>query len=173
MRLLTFRFLAFAWLALCLPSAASAFDRAAYEGLIGSVAREIVTGKFADLDATLKKLDEAAAIATVAARERAAAVPADAKLMEFSISAPALIKKTPVDKLEEDWGDGAQAFLRAGFKRSNADQFKATESFSDLLVHPSTAWVYLTAWRQAPSAALLDLAKNELVEVLEHLKHAK
>jgi hypothetical protein len=35
-----------------------------------------------------------------------------------------------------------------------------------------TAWVYLTAWKSAPSAALLELAKNELVEVLEHLKHA-
>lgn len=176
MHLIQFRSWAPAFLAavlvpfVALPAAA--FDRAGYQSRVEAVAKEIVVGKFADFDAALKRLDEAAAIAAVAAKERAAAAPSDAKLMEFAISSPELIKKTPVDKLEEDWGDGAKAFERAGFKRNNADQFKITESYADLLVHPMTTWVYLTAWKKAPNAALLDLAKNELVEVLEHLKHA-
>ena len=159
-------------LGLSFVSPAAAFDKMAYQTLIESVAKEIVVGKFENLDVALKRLDDATALAKVAAKARATAVPADAKLMEFSIAAPDAIKKTSVDKLEEEWGDGAKAFERAGLKRVGADQFKAAESYSDLLVHPMTAWVYLTAWKSAPSAALLELAKNELVEVLEHLKHA-
>jgi hypothetical protein len=154
-------------------SPAAAFDKMAYQALIEGVAKEIVVGKFENLDATLKRLDDAIALAKVAAKERAAAHPADAKLMEFSIAAPDAIKKTPVDKLEEDWGEDAKAFERAGLiKGVGSNHFKAAESYADLLVHPTTAWVYLTAWKSAPSAALLEFAKNELVEVLEHLKHA-
>lgn len=159
-------------LGMILASPANAFDKTAYRSLIESVAKEVVVGKFDNFDATLSRLDEAVAIAKVAARERAVAVPGDAKLMEFSIAAPDAIKKTAVDKLEEEWGEGAKAFERAGFKRGAADQFKATDSYADLLVHPMTAWVYLSAWRKTPSGVLLDQAKNELVEVLEHLKHA-
>jgi len=158
---------------LAFTSPAVAFDKAAYQALIEAVAKEIVVGKFENLDATLKRLDDATTLAKVAAKERAAAHPADAKLMEFSITAPDAIKKTAVDKLEEDWGEGAKAFERAGLvKGLGANHFKAAESYADLLVHPNTAWVYLTAWKSAPSAGLLELAKNELVEVLEHLKHA-
>ncbi|MFY7963009.1 MAG: hypothetical protein ACOVVK_23250 [Elsteraceae bacterium] len=152
---------------------AAAFDKPGYQSLIEAVAREVVVGKFENFGATLKRLDEAVAIATVGAKERAAAVPADAKLMQFSISAPEAIKKTAVDRLDLDWGDGGKAFERAGFKRGAGDQFKAAESYSDLLVHPTTAWVYLSAWKADPRPILLELAKNELIEVLEHLKHAK
>jgi hypothetical protein len=155
-------------------SPALAFDKAGYQSLIEAVTREIIVGKFENIDATLKRLDDATALAKVAAKERAVAVPADAKLMEFSIAAPDAIKKTAVDKLDEEWGEGAKAFERAGIvKGAGADHFKAAGNYADLLVHPATAWVYLTAWKSAPSAGLLELAKNELVEVLEHLKHAK
>ena len=153
-------------------SSAFAFDRAGYQSLIEGVAKEIVTGKFDNLDATLKRLDDATALAKVAARARAAEVPADAKLMEFSIAAPDVIRTTAVDKLEEEWGEGGKAFERAGFGRGLSEHFKASFSYADLLVHPASASVYLSAWRKAPSAALLDQAKNELIEVLEHLKHA-
>jgi hypothetical protein len=57
---------------------AAAFDRAGYQSRVEAVAKEIVVGKFADFDAALKRLDEAAAIAAVAAKERAAAAPSDA-----------------------------------------------------------------------------------------------
>jgi hypothetical protein len=155
-----------------IASPAHSFDRAAYQTLIEGVAKEIVAGKFDNLDATLKRLDDATAIAKVAARERAAAVPADAKLMEFSIAAPDAIQTTPLDKLDEEWGEGGKAFERAGFKRDLSEHFKASFSYADMLVHPAAASVYLSAWRKAPSAEFLDRAKNELIEVLEHIKHA-
>ncbi len=172
MKNFVYKVMAGAVFGLLLASPASAFDKMAYRSLIEAVTKEIILGKFENFDAALARLDDATAIAKIAAKERAAAVPADAKLMEFSIAAPDAIKKTAVDKLEEDWGDGAKAFERAGFKRGAADQFKAAESYSDMVVHPMAAWVYLTAWKKAPSAGLLDQAKNELIEVLEHLKHA-
>lgn len=158
---------------LALSQPAAAFDKLAYQSLVEAVTKEVVVGKFENFDATLKRLDEAAAIAKVAAQERAVAVPADAKLMQFSISALETIKKTTVDRLDEDWGDGAKAFERAGFKRGGANQFKAADSYSDLLVHPMTTWVYLSAWRADPRPILLELAKQELIEALEHLRHAK
>lgn len=167
-----YKIIAVALMGMVCASPASAFDKTAYRSLIEAVTKEIVLGKFENFDATLRRLDDAAAIAKIAAKEHAAAAPGDAKLMEFSITAPDAIKKTAVDKLDEEWGDGAKAFERAGFKRGAADQFKTAESYADLLVHPMTTWVYLTAWKKAPSGALLDQAKNELVEVLEHLKHA-
>ncbi len=48
----------------------------------------------------------------------------------------------------------------------------AAENSSDLSVHPMTTWVDLNAWRSERSPVLLELAKNELIEVLEHLRHA-
>lgn len=93
---------------LALSQPAAAFDELAYQASIEAATREGVLGKFENFDATLTRLDEAAA-----------------------------------------------------------------ESSSDLLVHPVTTWVDLNAWRSERSPVSLELAKNELIEVPEHLRHAK
>lgn len=151
---------------------AEAFDKSGYQKIIEDVVKEVISGRFTDIDATLQRLNAAILIGSEGAKERAAAVPSDAGLMQFVVKSAEEIKKTPVDKLEDEWGEGAKAFERAGFKRNAATQFKAAESYADIVVHPATSWAYLSAWKKAPSAALLEQAKGELTEVLEHLKHA-
>lgn len=166
-------FCAFALVAaLAAPAAAAqAMDTVAYKTQVEETIREVISGNFPSIDKTLARQDELIKIGIAGAREFAEEKPEYAKLMQLTIGNVDAMKKLEPEQLEEQWGDGSEAFKAAGFDVTKLSQFSAARSHTDTIIHPTTSFVLLSLYKKTGDKALLEQAKSELVEVLEHLQH--
>jgi hypothetical protein len=151
--------------------AAQAMDTVAYKTQVEETIREVISGNFPSIDKTLARQDEIIKIGVEGAREFAVDKPEYAKLMQLTIANVDTMKKMELEQLEAQWGDGAEAFKAAGFDITKLSQFSAARSHADTIIHPTTSFVLLSLYKKTGDKALLEQAKSELVEVLEHLQH--
>jgi hypothetical protein len=151
--------------------AAQAMDTVAYKAQVEETIREVISGNFPSIDKTLSRQDELIKIGIEGAQEFAVEKPEYAKLMQLTIANVGAMKKMAPDQLEEQWGDGSEAFKAAGYDVTKLSQFSAARSHTDTIIHPATTFVLLSIYQRTGDKALLEQAKSELVEVLEHLKH--
>jgi hypothetical protein len=157
--------------ALAAPFAAQAMDTVAYKTQVEETIREVISGNFPSIDKTLARQDELIKIGVEGAQEFAVEKPEYAKLMQLTIANVDTMKKLDPEQLETQWGDGAEAFKAAGFDVTKLNQFSAARSHTDTIIHPTTSFVLLSLYKKTGDKALLEQAKSELVEVLEHLQH--
>lgn len=150
-------------------AAQAALDVSAYRRLAEETMREAISGKVDDVETTLRRVDAIIAIAVDGARSHAREVPADAKVLEFVVANIAKMKSLGLDDLEAQWHDGA-AFKEIGVDWKKVDQFGKLASLADAIIHPVTAHVLLREYAKSRDAKLLDRVKEELNEVLEHVK---
>lgn len=151
--------------------AVQAMDTAAYKGMAEETIREVLSGKFSDIDKTLARQEKLIALGVAEAQEFAAKAPEHAKLMQLTVSNVDAMKKMSPEELEEQWGDGGKAFQAAGFDLDKLNQFGAVRSHTDVIIHPATTYVLFSQYKKTGDKVLLDQAKSELTEVLEHLQH--
>jgi hypothetical protein len=151
--------------------AAQAMDTVAYKAEVEETIREVISGNIPSIDKTLARQDDLIKIGIVGAEEFAVEKPEHARLMQLTIANVDAMKKMAPEQLEEQWGDGSEAFKTAGFDITKLNQFSPARSHTDTIIHPTTTFVLLSLYKKTGDKALLEQAKLELVEVLEHLRH--
>jgi hypothetical protein len=83
-----------------------------------------------------------------------------------SASIEQMLTQSPED-LEESWHHG-EAFHDKGIALDDFDHFSKVMAYYDMVVHPATAHSLLKAYQQNPDRSLLEQAREELGELLEH-----
>jgi hypothetical protein len=171
MRVKSIAIAAVAVLALALPpSWARAMDVSSYKSLVDETLKELVSGKIADIDATLHRQEKLIEIGKAGCTEFAGIEPKYAKLMALVVASADGMKAMLPDDLEAAWGDEGSGGDTLGVPLKSLDQFSKTRSYIDTVVHPATAFLWLQQYKTKKDKQALERAKGELKEVLEHLK---
>lgn len=149
---------------------AHAMDFKTYNALTNDAIKELVTGKIADVDATLKRYETLMELGAEGVKERAKATPEDAKLMDLVLVSMPAMKQMKPEQLEEAWGDEGSAGDAIGRPLKTIDQFAQTRNYLDSVVHQARAYTFVKQWSTSHDPQALAEAKGELVEVLEHVR---
>jgi hypothetical protein len=147
-----------------------AFDAAAYRSRVEAIKAEVETKTLADPKATLARLDELIAAGGVAVREYGARQPKFAKLMEAVIADAAAMKGYSDSEIEGKWGEQGSGGDAAGVPLKSLGQFDETRAAMEMIVGPAHAYIFVNKWVTARKARWLEQARDELVELVEHLK---
>ena len=164
--------LCLAFLAPTYAGAENTFDIHAYQKLTKKNIGRLISGKVdpAVMTADMKKL---IAMGVTGAKEYISkkGIPAEeVKLMEITIANAAAMSNLPMAEIEAQWHGGG--FLKAkGIDVSKFGHFAKVMCYYDALVHPATVIICLKQYQKSSDQGLLDQAKDELLEVVEHMKH--
>ncbi|MBN2374670.1 hypothetical protein JXL19_12880 [bacterium] len=94
----------------------------------------------------------------------------EAKLLSIAIDSAGRMKSLTLEELESQWHDGG--FLKSkGIDISGYDHFSEVMCHYDAIIHPATAIVCLRKYKETKSEDYLEQMKDELSEVVEHMKH--
>ncbi|MBT5229270.1 MAG: hypothetical protein HOM11_03225 [Methylococcales bacterium] len=115
---------------------------------------------------TLIKLAKEGISEYVLTNEKAAPI-----LNEVTAQAESMTKLS-LEEIEEQWHDYG-ALHAKGLKPEAFDHFGPEISFMDAIIHPATGIIALNEYKKDKDAEHLEQVKEELNEVLEHLKHIK
>ena len=152
------------------PSFADAADLAGYSKIVSESVQTFISGKVEDVKGLIAKQDAAIEIGIAACKEYAAKKPEAAKLLNHVIASVPKMKQMSAEQLEQAWGDEGNAGDEIGAPLSKLDQFSMVRNHLDLVVHPARARAFLMEYASTKSRGVIDEAKAELVEVLEHAK---
>jgi hypothetical protein len=152
------------------PTWARAMDIATYKSLVEETLKELVSGKIADVDATIRRQENLMEIGKAGCTEYAGKEPKFAKLMQSAVAGADAMKSMSPDDLEAAWGDEGSRGDAVGIPLKSLDQFSKARSYLDTVVHPATAYIWLKQYKTKKDKQALERAKGELKEVLEHLK---
>ncbi|MEA3348444.1 MAG: hypothetical protein U9Q39_05200, partial [Pseudomonadota bacterium] len=95
---------------------------------------------------------------------------AEVELLEITIANAAAMSSLPMAEIEAQWHGGG--FLKdKGIDVGKFGHFDKVLCFYDALVHPATVIICLKQYQHSSDQGLLDQAKDELMEVVEHMKH--
>jgi len=64
-------------------------------------------------------------------------------------------------------------FKKNGVKINEIDHMGEVNSLADTVIHAATSYLALVEYKKQPNKDHLDQVKDELSEVLEHIKHIK
>jgi hypothetical protein len=164
-----FKSLLMAALLLGLSTQAYALDVAKYETIVKGVVQGALSGS-PDVDDLIAKNKELITMGKQACRAQAKKKPADAKLMNLVADNAEKMQAMSLDEIEEAWHDGD--FITAnGIDLDSYDHYGDAISLMDTIIHPATSIIALNEYKKSKDKALLKQVKEELSEVLEHIKH--
>jgi len=146
---------------------AQAFDVATYRELVAETVYSIESGD-ADIAHLIAVQDQLIDIAVLGMREFIMAHPEHAQLMNFVTREIPAMRGMTLDEMETAWHDG-EALSAIGMSYDTMDPYGAVFGLIDTVVDPVTAWIALTQYQNTPDDELLDIAADELSEVVEHL----
>jgi len=96
--------------------------------------------------------------------------PEEAKLLEITIANINKMSNMSLEDIESQWHKGG--FLKTQEIDINKyDHFSEVMCHYDALVHPATVIICLKKYQQSHNEDLLEQSKDELMEVVEHMKH--
>ncbi|MEH6473910.1 MAG: hypothetical protein V7752_22045 [Halopseudomonas sp.] len=152
-------------LALGMPVVAQASEqehfREAVEEAIGPIVREDISKAIEETEHLVKQAAEIVAEAAHGFHDN------EKLLLEITSSSTAQMLTQSPEELEESWAHG-EAFNDKGFALDDFDHFSKVMAYYDMIVHPATAHSLLKAYQQNPDHSLLEQAREELGELLEH-----
>ena len=96
--------------------------------------------------------------------------PDEVKLMKITVENAAKMKSLTLSEIEAQWHDGGFA-KSSGIDISKFKHFDKVMCYYDGVVHPATAVICLREYKKTSNEDLLDQIKDELAEVVEHMKH--
>ena len=80
------------------------------------------------------------------------------------------MKAMTLDEIEEAWHEGGVPTAN-GIDLKQFGHFAPENSAADTIIHPATCFIVLKNYKKDGDADGLDQIKDELGEVLEHIKH--
>ncbi len=164
--------LCLAFLAPAYAGTENTFDIRAYQKLTKKNIGRLISGKV-DPAVMMADMEKLIAMGITGAREYMGKkeTPAEeAKLMEITIANAATMSSLSMAEIEAQWHEGG--FLKSkGIDVSKFGHFAKVMCYYDSLVHPATVIICLKQYQQSSDQGLLDQAKDELLEVVEHMKH--
>ena len=146
---------------------AQAFDVATYRELVAETVYSIESGD-ADIAHLIAVQDQLIEIAVQGMHEFITAQPEHARLMNFVVAEIPAMRRMTLDELETAWHEG-EALSAIGMSYDSMDPYGQVYGLIDTVVDPVTAWIALTQYQNDPDDDLLDIAADELSEVVEHL----
>ncbi|MGA1823622.1 MAG: hypothetical protein ACMUIP_03085 [bacterium] len=148
------------------------FDVAIYKEIARQTVGNIIKGTV-NADEMIANMEKLLALGKEGCAEHmneAETPPVEAKLMKLALENAEKMISLSLEQIEEKWHEG-------GFPKSNGidiekfDHFSEVMSHYDSLVHPATAIICLKEYKTTKNNDLLEQVKDELAEVIEHLKH--
>jgi hypothetical protein len=143
-----------------------------YEALVKSTIQAIITGSTGDIDKLMADQEVLMEIALEECEEHKEDTPADAKIMDLVINNASRMKTSSLDQLEEDWHDGG-ILTANGIDFDGMDPVGPTSFLMHMVVHPASAYVAMKEYKSTKDKDLLESAKDELSELLNHLDNLK
>jgi len=92
------------------------------------------------------------------------------KLMKQLITQAKVLSTLSLEDIEKLWHDGGYA-KKEGIDIHKFDHFDEVMCHYDAVVHPATAIICLNEYKKDNKEEHLDQVKDELSEVIEHMKH--
>ena len=92
------------------------------------------------------------------------------KIMQITIDNGNRMSKLSLDEVEAQWHEGG-ALKKEGINIDGFDHFDEVMCHYDAVVHPATCIICLNEYKKSKSEDLLEQVKDELKEVIQHLKH--
>lgn len=152
-------------LALGMPVVALASEqehfREAVEEAIGPIVREDIAKALEETEHLVKQAADIVAEAAHGFHGK------EKLLLEITSSSTGKMLAQSPEELEESWVHG-EAFNDQGFALDDFDHFSKVMAYYDMIVHPAAAHSLLKAYQQNPDHSLLEQAREELGELLEH-----
>ncbi|MBT4760542.1 MAG: hypothetical protein HOO06_02490 [Bdellovibrionaceae bacterium] len=166
--------------AMFLSTSIFAFDKAAYTKIAKETVKEALSGKVSNIDALIKKQETLVKLGIAGCKKylkshsdsRTPAAVTEKKALELVIANADKMKKSSLEKIEENWHDGG-VFKKNGVKINEIDHMGEVNSLADTVIHAATSYLALVEYKKQPNKDHLDQVKDELSEVLEHIKHIK
>ena len=149
-----------------------AIDKVKFTQIVNDTIKIVLSGSVTDVDALLAKQQELVDIGAQGCLDYAATHPDDAAFLQAIVDQKDVMSKLSLDDIEEQWHD--YGYLKSkGFDPDKYEHFAPVISLMDTVVHPATAIIALNLYKNEKDADHLEQVKDELSEVLEHLKYVK
>ena len=152
-----------------LAGPANALDVARFNALASETVRDLNNGD-PDIAALIERQEELVAIGVEGCRKLLAQNPEAAQVMQLVIDGADRMMLMDLDEIEEAWHEGG-VLAEHGVDFDDLDHFGPVVSHMDSVVHPATAYILLKAYQKDRDRAHLHQVKEELSEVIEHIKH--
>ncbi|MBV7296269.1 hypothetical protein [Enterovibrio paralichthyis] len=137
-----------------------------------ALALEVVQGALSgnpNIDDLIAKNKQLVTMGKAACQARATSSPQDAPLMNLVAKNADHMQTLSLEEIEEQWHDGE--FVTAnGIDLDAYDHYGEAISLMDTVVHPATSVIALDLYKQTGDEALLEQVKDEVTEVMEHIK---
>ncbi len=148
------------------------FDTKAYTKIAKKAIGLVVSGN-ADPDKMLVHLNTLVEMGIAGCKEHMGETETPAnekKVMEWTIDQAEKMITMSLKEIEKQWHDGG--FLKKkGIDIEKFDHFDEVMCHYDGVVHPATAIICINKYKKDKNEEHLDQIKDELAEVVEHMKH--
>lgn len=150
------------------PPAAQAFQSETYRTLVTETVLALESGDY-DIAHLIGVQEQLIDLAVEGARAYGARNPQHGRMMTFVADEVPAMRAMSLDQLEEDWHEGG-ALSRIGLDLSSLDLSGAAYAHMDTIVDPVTAYIALKQYRDTGDEEYLELAAEELAEVLDQVE---
>ncbi len=96
--------------------------------------------------------------------------PEHKKFLSLVIANADNMKRMTPNEIEAQWHEG-RYLKEHGFDIHKMEHFSELFSLMDAILHPATAYIFLTQYKKTKNADLLTRASAELIEVVAHVSH--
>lgn len=135
--------------------------REAVEEAIGPIVREDIAQAIEETEHLVKQAAKIVEEAAHGFHDK------EKTLLEITASSTAQMLTQSPEELEEAWHHG-EALHDKGVNLDDFDHFSNVMAYYDMVIHPATAHSLLKAYQQTQDHSLLEQAREELSELLEH-----
>ncbi len=143
-----------------------------YERIAKETVQAIISGSVSNVDKLIANQEHLMEIALEECQEHQEETPKDAKLMDLVINNASRMKTSSLEKPEEDWHDGG-VLTANGIDFDAMDPLAPATIFMHMVVHPASAYIALKDYKSSKDEEMLDVVKDELSEVISHMKHVR
>lgn len=148
-----------------------AADKAAYKATLQEVIKEAASGKVADVDAAVAKLNKVVETGAGWCKTHAAKDAKNQKALEFVAASVDKMKAETLESIEANWHQGKAMKDAGAGDYATIDQTSAAASLLDTVIHPVTAIIALNEYKKDQKKDHLDQVVSELEELVGHLDH--
>ena len=148
------------------------FDVKSFQKIAKKTIGRVISGNI-DADKMLADMEKLVEIGVAGCKEhmgKPETPPDEVKLMKITIENAAKMKSLTLAEIEPQWHEGGFAKSN-GIDISKYKHFDKVMCYYDGVVHPATAVICLKEYKKTKDEDLLDQIKDELAEVVEHMKH--
>lgn len=149
-----------------------AMDVDTYIDVAKQTVGKVKKGKVKDVDKLIAQQEELIRLAIEGALQFAEENPESRKMMHLVVLNSERMKHMSLDEIEKAWHGGE--YMKAhGIDINELAHTDAAMNFYDAVVHPATAFIALSEYKDSKDPELLSQVENELTEVVMHVEQLK